>query len=117
MQSFQFAAVATFFIGAIQVSFLGTARETGLGFIRKSKDKRRSSRRKLGASAWIRVDGVFAVQPCKVHNISNDGVLITIDRAENVSSKFVFMLSREGGSGWRARVKWRRGSQIGAIFI
>jgi hypothetical protein len=84
---------------------------------RKPKDKRRSPRKKVSASAWIRLNGDFAVRPCKVHDISHNGVLIIISRGETVSNEFIFMMSRDGSSSRRARVKWRRGTEIGAEFI
>jgi hypothetical protein len=109
--------VAAFFIGVIQVSLFGIEGATDLGFVKKSKEKRRSSRRSVRTNGWIRMDGAFAVLPCKVHDISNNGVRITLDRLETVSGEFTFMMSRNGGSGRRARLKWRRGLQIGAEFM
>ena len=87
------------------------------GLTRKPKDKRSSPRRIVSASAWIRPNGAFAVRPCKVRDISNNGVQIIISRGETVSNEFIFMISRDGGSSRCARVTWRRGTEIGAEFI
>jgi hypothetical protein len=84
---------------------------------RKSKDQRKASRKTIGESAWIRLDGGFAVRPCNVIDLSDTGVQITIDAAESVPRIFTFMISRDSGTGRRVRIKWRRGSQIGAEFI
>jgi hypothetical protein len=83
----------------------------------KRKDQRRASRRKSGVKAWIGLDGGFAVRPCSVIDLSDTGVQITIDAPDSVPSIFNFLMSRTAGSGRRARVKWRRGSQIGAEFL
>jgi hypothetical protein len=41
---------------------------------------------------------------------------MAIDTVHSVTSTFTFLMSRDG-RGRRARVKWRRGSQIGAEFL
>jgi hypothetical protein len=69
------------------------------------------------ANAWIRLDGGFAVRPCKVIDLSDTGVQIVIDGAEDVPSNFTFLTSRNDGLGRRARIKWRRESKIGAQFV
>jgi len=88
-----------------------------MALVRQPKDNRKSSRRKLGEDACIRLEGGFATRPCKVMDISNTGVRITIDAADSVPNAFNFMMSRNAGLGRRARIKWRRGSQIGAEFL
>ena len=83
--------------------------------VRKAKEQRRASRRKFSADAWIRLDGGFALRPCRVIDLSDTGVQISVGAGELVPSTFTFVMSRTA-SGRRARVKWRRGSQIGAEF-
>lgn len=87
------------------------------GSIAKHKDKRKAHRRKYNTAAWIRFDGGFGVRPCNVVDLSDTGVQIAVDRADSVPGTFSFLMSREAGTGRRARVKWRRGSQIGAEFL
>jgi hypothetical protein len=84
---------------------------------KKPKEQRRASRRMIGAKALIRLDGGFAARRCNVVDLSDTGVQITIDAAETVRGVFNFCMSADVGSGRPARVKWRRGSQIGAEFI
>ena len=79
--------------------------------------KRKAERRKSGANAWIRLDGGFAMRPCNMVDLSDTGVQITVHAAETVPGVFTLLLSRDASFGRRARVKWRRGSQIGAEFI
>ena len=83
---------------------------------RKSKDPRAAHRKKLETTAWIRPDGGFSVRPCTVVDLSDTGVKISIDAPNTVSEHFSLLLSREG-RGRKCRVKWRRGSQIGAMFV
>ena len=86
------------------------------GSVRKGKELRKATRRKVGANAFIRPDGGFAVRPCTVINLSDTGVQIAIDAAIPVPSTFIFLASRNA-KGRRASIKWRNGSQIGAEFL
>jgi hypothetical protein len=98
------------------LSAFGRKTTDHFGFAQKSRNQRRAPRRTLGQDAWIRLDGGFAVRPCKVTDLSDSGVQITIAEAETVRSEFTLLMSR-AGTGRRARVKWRRGSRIGAEFV
>lgn len=80
-----------------------------------SKDQRRAARKKVGADAWIR--NGFAIRPCQIVDLSDTGVQIRLSTAQPVSSTFTFLMSRSSGSGRNARVKWRRGTQVGAEFL
>lgn len=82
----------------------------------KTKDERRAARRKVGVDAWLRPDG-FGVRPCKVIDLSDTGVRISVSTPQAVPNVFVFLSSRGSGPGRRASVKWRRGTQIGAVFL
>jgi hypothetical protein len=81
---------------------------------RKTRELRRAARRSVGNAGWIRPDGGFAKRACKVLDISDTGVRLTSD--DPVPDVFNFV-SASGGLGRRVRVKWRRGTQIGAEFI
>lgn len=82
---------------------------------RASKDKRKSGRKNVVADAWVR--NGFAVRGCKIIDMSDTGVQIRLDTAQTLSGIFTFMTSRTLGSGRQARVKWRRGMQVGAEFL
>ena len=86
------------------------------GSVRRGKELRKATRRKVSASGFIRPDGGFAVRACTVIDLSNTGVQISIDAANSVPNTFMFLTSRNA-AGRRATVKWRRGSQIGAEFL
>jgi hypothetical protein len=87
-----------------------------MSLVRRPKDKRKANRKSIGTNAWIRLDGGFALRPCKVVDSSDTGVRIAIDAAVKLSDIFTLLMSRDARSGRRARIKWRRGSQIGAEF-
>jgi hypothetical protein len=97
------------------MSFLGRTQTYRAGS--KSNNQRKAGRRKVGANAWIRLDGGFALRSCNVVDLSDTGVQITINAAATVPLIFTFWMSRDIGLGRRARVKWRQGSKIGAEFI
>jgi hypothetical protein len=84
---------------------------------RNGKELRKASRRKSGAKAWIRLDGGFAMRSCSMFDLSDTGVQITVHAAESIPNVFTLLMSRDASLGRRARVKWRRASQIGAEFI
>ena len=48
--------------------------------------------------------------------VSRTGVRLRIANLQNMPSKFILMLSKFG-TGQLARVKWRRGSQVGAELV
>jgi hypothetical protein len=99
------------------VSVFGRKPAGDSGSGHRSKNQRRAPRRSLGQDAWIRLDGGFATRPCKVTDLSDTGVQITIADAETLRNEFTLLLSRTAGSGRRARIRWRRGSKIGAEFV
>jgi hypothetical protein len=86
-------------------------------FRKNQKDKRRVSRKRSGAKAWIRLDGGFALRSCNLIDHSDAGVCIAVETPEKVSNVFTFLTSRDSVAGRRVRIKWRRGTQIGAEFI
>lgn len=93
------------------------SRNTGSNFSGRGKDRRKNRRRVSRSSAWVRLEGGFAVRPCNVLNSSDSGVCIQLDDADALTSEFTLMMSRTGSSSRRARVKWRRGAQVGAEFV
>jgi hypothetical protein len=84
-------------------------------FVRKPKDLRKSSRTKLKGAAWIRLAGGFAARQCEVLDISNTGARIAVPSQQSVPNLLSLALQR-GGQGRLARVKWRRGAEIGLEF-
>jgi hypothetical protein len=93
----------------------------GTGFKRllkgRSKEKRRATRSSDRANAWVRPDRSFAVRPCKIIDKSSTGVRLSVERAEGLSGDFILMASRTDYSGRRMRIRWRRGSEVGAEII
>jgi hypothetical protein len=83
--------------------------------ISNRQDKRQSKRKPVDRAAYIRLGG-FATRPCTVIDYSDSGVRISVDNAASVPAGFTLLFSKDS-EGRSARVKWRRGNQIGAEFI
>jgi hypothetical protein len=81
------------------------------------KDSRSTPREAIGAKAWIRFDDGFSVRACWLMDLSNTGVRIMVDAPRDVADRFSLLLSRSAAPGRRCRVKWRKGSEIGAEFV
>jgi hypothetical protein len=56
-------------------------------------------------NAWIRAEGCFATQQCRVLDLSQTGVRLDI------------LLWSKSGAGIHATMKWRRSNEIGAEFL
>ena len=95
-------------LGSFDARFFGSGK--------KARELRHFPRRAAGMNtAWIRPDeGGFGRRVCQVLDISQTGVRLKADYP--VPRVFNFV-SSQGGLGRRARVKWRRGSVIGAEFL
>lgn len=81
------------------------------------KDFRKTPRDAIGSKAWIRLDGGFSVRACRLVDLSNTGVRIVVDAPRDVADRFSLLLLRDAAPGRRCRVKWRKGSEIGAEFV
>ena len=79
------------------------------------KDNRKSVRKRVSADAWIR--NGFAVRACRIVDMSDTGVQFRLNTDQTQSGVFTFMTTQTSRSGRQARVKWRRGTQIGAEFL
>ena len=83
-------------------------------FARKRTERRRATRSTLGSRAWIRLDSSFAVRPCRVVDLSPTGARLVIEG--DIPKSFALLLSLNS-AGRKARIKWRRGDQIGIQFV
>jgi hypothetical protein len=81
------------------------------------KEQRKANRKAVGTDAWLRLDEGFAVRPCSVIDLSDTGVQVSTAAAQTVRGTFTLMMSRTAGTGRRARVVWRSGSLLGAVFL
>lgn len=80
------------------------------------RESRRALRRQSGAPAWIRVEKEFAVRPCTIVDISANGAKLTLHSPQPVPQEFKLLLSRDA-QGRSCRLKWRRGTRLGAEFL
>jgi hypothetical protein len=81
------------------------------------KENRRGAPRHRyeGTNTWVGLDGSL-VRHCQIIDLSRTGVRLVITNADSLPNKFTLILSRNS-SGRPARVKWRRGNEIGAEFF
>lgn len=79
--------------------------------------KKREARKLLGKSAWITLDGGFAVRPCVVADISETGARVTLDEAVALPATLKLAFSRDARTGHTCRVVWRRGKSAGVKFV
>jgi hypothetical protein len=77
-------------------------------------DKRRVSRRGCNMNAWIRRE-YSGLHECRVLDLSQSGIRLTAMSAHTIPNNFVLLFAKDGIEQ-PARVKWRRGTQIGAEF-
>jgi hypothetical protein len=83
-------------------------------FARKRSERRRSARSTPGSQAWIRLDDGFAVRPCRVIDLSSTGARLSIEG--DIPKSFALVLALNT-AGRKARIKWRRGNQVGIQFL
>ena len=85
--------------------------------MKPERDLRKDGRSKIGGKVWIRFDDGFSVRACKLVDLSKGGVRIKVDAPRDVAGLFSLLMTRNAAPGRRCRVKWRRGSEIGAEFV
>jgi hypothetical protein len=83
---------------------------------RRWKYLRKSSRRTLQASGWIRLGGGFAIRRCAVIDMSDTGARLAVTAQDHVPRAFSFTLDRMR-EGRAAVVKWRNGTEVGVEFV
>ena len=71
----------------------------------------------VGNKVWIRLDDGFSVRACRLIDLSNNEFTILVDAPHDVADRFSLLLTRNAVPGRRCRVKWRKGSEIGAAFV
>ena len=79
--------------------------------------KKRETRKLLGQSAWITLEGGFAARQCVVQDISSAGAKIAVDDAANLPGMLRLAFSRDARSGRDCEVVWRRGKVVGIKFV
>ena len=95
---------------------LGSAISDNLKVIPRKIDNRRAPRRACEINAWIRAEGCFATQQCRILDLSQTGVRLAIVDAYRTPRRFILLWSKNG-TGRHASIRWRRSTQIGAEFL
>ena len=79
--------------------------------------KKRETRKLLGQSAWITLEGGFAARQCVVQDISSAGAKIAVDDAATLPATLRLAFSRDARTGHKCQVVWRRGRSAGLKFV
>lgn len=79
--------------------------------------KKRDVRRSVQQTAWVTLDGGFAMRPCFVHDMSATGAKITVSDQSVLSGRVLLAFSRDAKTGRPCNVVWRRGKSFGVRFI
>lgn len=84
-------------------------------FVRENR--RSASRHRYdGNDTWIRVKGSLS-RLCQVLDLSRTGVRLAVTGAHSLPDTFTLVLSKNSGACRLARVKWYRGTELGAEFL
>lgn len=57
------------------------------------------------------------MRKCIISDISSTGVRLFVDQQHIAMKRFSLLMSRNALQGCPCRVKWRRGTEIGAEFL
>lgn len=80
-----------------------------------TQDKRRHRRLGFHSEAVVVTDD--ALRPCRLIDISESGVRLSIDHPDEVPHRFTLLLTRMGKVRRRCRLIWRSDKEIGAQFV
>jgi hypothetical protein len=80
-------------------------------------EQRQVPRHRVHCPAWVDVGDGAHVRSCKLWDVSDTGVRITIDAPHEVPMEFSLILSADGGIRRRCRIIWRSDNQIGARYL
>jgi hypothetical protein len=81
------------------------------------KDLRKKLRHSSGRAASVRVNTGFATRHCKIENESDDGVCLKLDSPQFLEEQFLLLPTGKSGPARACRVKWRKRSLVGAVYV
>lgn len=79
--------------------------------------KPRSYRRRVDQSAWVAIERDFALQPCTVVDLSDEGARLNVERPDQLPQHFRLTFSRATRNGRRCEVSWKHGRSVGVRFV
>lgn len=79
--------------------------------------KTRSPRRRTDNPAWLVVENGFALRPCKVVDISDQGARLDVEPGERLPRHFRLTFSRTSRAGRGCEMRWRHGRSVGVKFV
>jgi hypothetical protein len=87
--------------------------ESGKSYIKQ----RQAQRHREDRTVWIDAGDGSVLQKCLLWDASEAGVRHTVDQPSHVPFEFFLVLSKNGKTRHRCRVRWRSMDQIGACFV
>jgi hypothetical protein len=84
-----------------------------LSFARKT----RPLRRRVNKQAWLVFDGEFALRPCTVIDMSDNGARLSVDQSDRLPKRFSLTFSRASRAGLQCEVRWKHGQAVGVKFV
>jgi hypothetical protein len=63
------------------------------------------------------MDRSFALRPCKVIDMSDNGARLYLEPDDRLPKHFNLTFSRASRNGLRCEVRWRRGHSVGVKFV
>lgn len=79
--------------------------------------KSRKARRRVQCEAWLAPEADFALRPCTVVDLHDEGAQLKVDSAERLPNRFTLTFTRASRAGRRCEVRWRRGRAVGVKFV
>lgn len=79
--------------------------------------KSRAPRQRVEKEAWLALDRSFALRPCTVVDMSDQGARLYVGQDERLPKHFNLTFSRSSREGLRCEVRWRRGHSVGVRFV
>jgi hypothetical protein len=81
----------------------------------KTSFLKRAPRYSVNLNGWIRQTGSFAVQKCRVIDVSRTGAKLEVENPDDIPDNILLLFSRSD-LGNSVTVVWRRGTQVGVEF-
>ena len=88
-----------------------------IGAFRDRSELRKYARKHFGRPAWINIGKAAPLRLCRVYDISETGVGITLATDDPLPAQFSLLFTPTGRPGRRCRVVWQDGHRLGCEFV
>ena len=86
------------------------------GNFRARAELRKNLRRQFQYSARIFIHKDEPLRPCTIHDISNTGARLVLERDQELPDKFILLLTKNVGARRYCKVVWREKTSVGVEF-